>query len=193
MFVSRVTALLAFPISVCGLAAGHVVLPRSQAQAVTPATSADLRLLVELNVQRYSVGENPSFRVSVHNSGKENLLLNGGELLGNGAEIWSSISCEFQTSTGQRLPLSLGWGVPRVGGRIYFLGVPLRPSSTYTVVVTPKDYYVPKIEHLAVGVYDLSCTYAGAQSVYRDSTQLPRCWEGVVTSNTARVEIETKR
>jgi hypothetical protein len=193
MFVSRVAAFLAVSISGFVLGADHVALSRSQEQAATPAASGGVQLLVQLDAQRYSAGENPSFRISLRNSGKENLLLNGGELLGNGAEIWSSITCEFHTSTGQRLPLSLGWGVPGVAGRIYFLGVPLRSGSVYTVSVTPKDYYVAKSERLAVGVYDLACTYTGAQSMYRDSTQLPPCWEGVVTSNTARVEIEAKR
>jgi hypothetical protein len=191
MFVSRVAAFLAVSISAFG--ADHVGLSRRQAQAVPPEASGGVQLLVQLNAQRYSFGENPSFRISLRNSGKENLLLNGGELLGNGSEIWSSIICELQTPTGQRLPLSLGWGVPGVAGRIYFLGVPLRSGSAYTVSVTPKDYYIAKSERLAVGIYDLACTYTGAQSMYRDSTQLPPCWEGVATSNTVRVEIEAKR
>ena len=120
---------------------------------------------------------------------KKNLLLNGGALLGNGAEIWSSIVRSFHAADGQRLPLSLGWGVPGVAGRIYFLGVPLRAGSAYTVSVTPRDYYVGKSERLAAGIYELACTYTGVQSSYRDSTQLPRCWEGLATSNTARVEV----
>jgi len=111
MFVSRVAAFLAVSISGFVLGADHVALSRSQEQAATPAASGGVQLLVQLDAQRYSAGENPSFRISLRNSGKENLLLNGGELLGNGAEIWSSITCEFHTSTGQRLaemsPLSV--------------------------------------------------------------------------------------
>jgi len=164
-------------------------LPESQAQTETRAKSGDLQLVIEVDAQRYRVGENPSFKISFRNSGKGNLLLNGGELLGNGAEIWSTIKCEFQAAAGQRLPLSLGWGVPGVAGRIYFLGVPLRAGSAYTVSVTPKDYYVGKSERLAAGIYELACTYTGVQSSYRDSTQLTRCWEGLGTSNTARVEV----
>jgi hypothetical protein len=160
-----------------------------RAQTVIRAKSADLQLVVDVDAQRYRVGENPSFKISFRNSGKENLLLNGGELLGNGAEMWTTIKCEFQAAGAQPRPLSLGWGVPAVAGRIYFLGVPLRPGSAYTLSVMARDYYVGKSGRLAVGIYELGCTYTGAQSSNRDSTQLPPCWEGVATSNTARVEV----
>jgi hypothetical protein len=169
-------------------AGGHAGLPEGQAQTEIRAKSGDLQLVVEVDAQRHRVGENPSFKISFRNSGTENLLLNGGELLGNGAEIWSTLKCEFQAVAGQRLPLSLGWGVPGVGGRIYFLGVPLRAGSVYTVSVTPRDYYIDS-GRLPVGTYELACTYTGVQSRFRDSTQLPRCWEGVATSKTARVEM----
>jgi hypothetical protein len=192
MIVSRVSVFLVVAMSgllITVQATSHAGVPESQAQIETRAKSSDLQLIVEVDAERYHVGENPSFKISFRNSGKENLLLNGGELLGNGAEIWSTIKCEFQAAAGQRLPLSLGWGVPGVAGRIYFLGVPLRAGSAYTISVTPKDYYVGEGERLAAGIYELACTYTGMQSSYRDSTQLPRCWEGLVTSNTARVEV----
>jgi hypothetical protein len=197
MIVSRASAFLVFAVS--GLliiveAARLAGSPESELQTNSRGNSSDLQLVVEVAAQRYRVSENPSFKISFRNSGDQDLLLNGGELLGNGAEIWSSIKCDFQSAAGQRLPLSLGWGVPGIAGRIYFLGVPLRAGSGYTVSVTPKDYYVGKSEHLAAGTYGLACTYTGAQSIHRDSTQLPRCWEGLATSNTARVEmVESNR
>ena len=161
----------------------------NRAQPNARASSGELQLVVEVEKSPYRAGEDPSFRISFRNSGKDNLLLNGGELLGNGAEVWSAIKCEFQAAGGQRLPLSMGWGVPGVAGRIYFLGVPLRAGSSYTISVSPKDYYLGKSEHLGAGIHGLACTYTGVQSSHRDSTQLPLCWEGLTTSNTARLEV----
>jgi hypothetical protein len=192
MMVSRVLVVVVFAISgffVVVQTASHAGLRESQAQTETRAKSGDLQLAVELGAPRYRVGENPSFTISLRNSGNANLLLNGGELLGNGAEIWSTITCEFQAVGGHRLPLSLSWGVPGVAGRIYFLGVPLRAGSAYTVSVMPTDYYVGTRERLPAGMYALACTYTGMQSNYRDATQLPRCWDGQITSNIARVEV----
>jgi hypothetical protein len=170
---------------------GQAGLRHNRAQASARTGSGELQLVVDVDKSPYRAGEEPSFRISFRNSGNDNLLLNGGELLGNGAEIWSAIRCEFRAADGQRWPLSLGWGVPGIAGRIYFLGVPLRAGGSYTISVTPKDYYLGKSEHLGAGIYGLSCTYTGAQSPpgYRDSTQLPLCWEGLATSNSARVEV----
>ena len=159
------------------------------AQTVAGDKAANVQLVVDMGSQRYPVGENPTFTISLRNSGQDNLLLNGGELLGNGAEIWSSIECGFQAGDGRRLPLGLGWGVPGVAGRVYFLGLPLRPGSMYSISVTPRDYDLGKFERLAAGTYELTCTYTGRPSGYRDPTQLPPCWEGVITSNAARVEV----
>jgi hypothetical protein len=165
----------------------------SPGQAYVRAGSGDLRLGVEVEGAVYREGENPSFRISFRNLGRENLLLNGGSLLGNGQEVWSAVACEFRARDGQRWPLSLHWGVAMVSGRIYFLGLPLRPGASYTIAVTPRDYFVGKGEHLRSGNYGLTCTYTGAQSPYRDSTQLPPCWEGIATSHAVEVEVRPSK
>ena len=168
---------------------GHAAMPRDRPQTDRQAGSAGVQVVVEVEKEAYRSGQDPSFTISLRNPGSENLLLNGGELLGNGQEIWSAIKCEFRDAGGRRVPLAMSWGVSHVGGRIYFMGVPLRAGSSYTIGVTPRDYYLGKGEHLEPGVHGLACTYSGAQSSFRDSTQLPLCWEGVATSNMARVEI----
>lgn len=167
----------------------HAAMPRGLSQTDRQVSSAGVQIVVEVAKNTYRSGQDPSFTISLRNSGRQNLLLNGGELLGNGQEIWSSLTCEFRDSGERRVPLKMSWGVSHVGGRIYFLGVPLRAGSSYTIGVTPRDYFLGKGEHLQAGVYGLACTYSGAQSAFRDATQLPACWEGVVTSNAARVEI----
>jgi hypothetical protein len=191
MTISNMSRFLVFAMSgllTTAQVGGQAGLPDTRADA--GASSGDVQLVVDVDKGSYRAGEDPSFRISFRNSGKDNLLLNGGALLGNGAEIWSAISCELHAAGGQRLPLSTGWGVPGIAGRIYFLGVPLRAGGSYTISVTPKDYYLGKGEHLGTGIYGLVCTYTGTQSPgYRDATQLPLCWEGVATSNTARVEV----
>jgi hypothetical protein len=169
---------------------GHAALPGGLSRTDRQVSSADIQVAVEVEKKTYRSGQDPSFTISLRNSGSQNLLLNGGELLGNGQEIWSSLKCEFRDSGERRVPLAMHWGVSHVGGRIYFLGVPLRAGSLYTIAVTPRDYYLGKGgQHLEAGVYVLACTHSGAQSTFRDATQLPKCWEGVATSNAARVEI----
>lgn len=164
-------------------------LPESGAQTAAGATSGDLQLVVDVDSTRVATGENPSFAITFRNNGEDNILLNGGALLGNGAQDWSAIDCEFRRADGQLLPLSMGWRIPGVAGRIYFLGVPLRTRSSYTISVAPGDYYLPKGEPLVAGVYGVTCTYTGAQSRHRDRPQLPLCWEGRITSNTGKLVV----
>jgi hypothetical protein len=133
--------------------------------------------------------EGVSFIVSFRNDSANDLLLNAGQLLGNGSQIWSSLEAELKNETGQRIPLTLGWRVPGVAGRIYFLGLPLRARSSYTLSVSADDYLVGAGERLKPGKYEICFVYRGRQSKYRDSTQMPACWEGEVQSNTLKFEV----
>jgi hypothetical protein len=157
-----------------------------------------LELTIETPKNIVKSSEGVSFIISFHNKNTDkpasdnsanNLLLNGGELLGNGSQIWSSLEAELKSETGQRIPMALHWGVPGVAGRIYFLGVPLRAGSTYKLPVGSNDYMVGTGERLKPGKYEIRCVYRGRQSHYRDSTQMPACWEGEAQSNTLKVEV----
>ena len=148
-----------------------------------------LELTIETPQSIFKSAEGVSFVISFHNSSPTNLLLNAGGLLGNGSQIWSSLEAELKTESGQRLPMTLGWGVPGVAGRIYFLGVPLRAGSSYKLPVNANDYFIGTGERLKPGKYEIRCVYHGRQSPYRDSTQMPACWEGEVHSNALKVEV----
>jgi hypothetical protein len=39
------------------------------------------------------------------------------------------------------------------------------------------------------GKYEIHFIYRGRQSPYRDSTQMPACWEGELHSNTLKFEV----
>ena len=128
------------------------------------------------------------FRVTLRNTGAKALLLNGGLLLGNGRQAWQAITCALHPKTGAQIRLDLHWQVGPVGGRIYFLGVPLRPGDAHTLAVTAADY--SQGTPIPPGQYRLQCAFNGRQSEYRDATQLPDCWEGVAVSTPVSIEIK---
>jgi hypothetical protein len=150
-------------------------------------STLELTIQTPKNIVKSSEGI--PFTISFHNRGANDLLLNGGALLGNGSEIWSSLEAELKTDTGQPIPMSLGWGVPGVAGRIYFLGIPLRAGSSYQLFVSSRDYFVGNGERLKPGSYQIHFIYHGRQSPYRDSTQLPACWEGELHSNPLSIQV----
>ncbi len=76
-----------------------------------------------------------------------------------------------------------------MAGRIYFLGLPSRAGSSYRLVVKANDYFVGTGERLKPGKYEIRCVYRGRQSPYRDSTQMPACWEGEAHSNKLKFEV----
>jgi hypothetical protein len=179
------------------LVVGSLSLMSFAAEPQSPRKPA-LELTIETPKNIFKSPEGVSFVISFHNTNTDkpasdnsanNLLLNGGELLGNGSQIWSSLEAELISETGQRIPMTLGWGVPGVAGRIYFLGVPLRAGSSYKLPVSAGDYLIGTGERLKPGKYEIRCVYRGRQPPYRDSTQMPACWEGEVHSNTSKVEV----
>ncbi len=160
----------------------------TQIPAAEPAPGP-VRMEIELAKSEVVAGETPTFRLSLRNVGHENLLLNGGFMLGNGKQSWSSIQCVFRSTSGQEVPLALHWGVSSVGGRVYFLGLPLRPGDKHSIEVAPRDYYVQFGKPLSVGTYELQCSYHGAESQFRERTELPPCWEGQAVAQPVRFEV----
>jgi hypothetical protein len=127
------------------------------------------------------------FQITLRNTGALPLLLNGGALLGNGRQGWLAVTCGVQSAAGTTVPLELHWQMGGVAGRVYFLGVPLRPGDSHTLTVTPADYFIGT--PLQPGRYGLRCTFTGKASEFRDATQLPAVWEGIATSKVVPVEI----
>jgi hypothetical protein len=133
-----------------------------------------------------------SFTVVFLNISTNNLLLNGGQMLGNGSQSWDSLEAELKNEAGQRISMTLHWGVGGVSGRIYFLGIPLRAGSSYSLLVSPNDYYVGAGERIKPGKYEIRFVYHGRQSSCRDSTQMPACWEGEVHSKSLTFDVLAK-
>ena len=170
------------------LVVGSLALVSGAAEFQSQKRSA-LDLTIEAPKPISKSSEGVSFIVVFNNNSTNNLLLNGGELLGNGSQIWSSLEAEMKNEKDERIPVTLGWGVPGVAGRIYFLGLPLRAGSSYRLSVSANDYFVGSGERLKPGKYEVHFVYRGRQSDYRDSTQMPACWEGEVRSNTLKFEV----
>ena len=147
----------------------------------------ELEVVVEVARSSGDVTHGIGFQVTLRNTGSMPLLLNGGSLLGNGRQAWSAVTCDLRSAAGVAVPLGLHWQMGGVAGRVYFLGVPLRPGDSHTLTVTPADYHVGT--PLQPGRYELRCTFTGKQSGFRDATQLPAAWEGVATSTAVPIEI----
>ncbi len=135
--------------------------------------------------------DGPRFQITLRNIGIVPLLLNGGEMLGNGQQVWNAVTCDLRSRDGAVIPLRLHWRVPGVAGRLYFLGVPLRPGDAHSLAITPSDYFVQT--PVPPGRHELRCTFTGEQSSVRDAMQLPACWEGAVTSEPVIVQIAAPR
>lgn len=147
----------------------------------------DVEVVVTPAAQSFDTAEGLRFSITLRNTGAGPVLLNGGALLGNGRQGWHAIACVLHPSTGAGVHLGLRWQMGPVGGRIYFLGVPLRPGDSHTLTVTPADY--SRTEALQPGRYSLQCTFTGTQSTYRDTTEMPGCWEGVAVSKPVSIDI----
>lgn len=171
------------------LAAGVIL--NGTAIRTAQVRASGLEVVVETAQSVVRAGDGVRFTVALRNTGSAPLLLNGGALLGNGQQVWSAVTCDFMPAAGPLVPLRLHWQVGGVAGRLYFLGVPLRPGDAHTLNVTPKDYYLAA--PLQPGRYELRCTFTGKQSTIRDETQLPACWEGVATSKAAPIQIAAAR
>jgi len=156
-----------------------------------PVTQTRLEVVVEAARSTVSLTDGVGFHVALRNIGTAPLLLNAGVLLGNGQQIWSAVTCTLRPGVGAPVPLGLTWQVSGVAGRLYFLGVPLRPGDSHSVTVTPADYHLAT--PLQPGRYELRCTVTGTQSTIRDATQLPACWEGVAASAPVFIQITAAR
>ncbi len=148
-----------------------------------------LELTIETPKTVLKSSEGVSFVVTLHNNSTTNLLLNCGIVLGNGSQSWDSVEAELKNEDGQRIPMTLYWGVSAVAGRIYFLGLPLYAGSSYELLVSSNNFRDGKGERLKPGKYEINFIYHGKQSPCRDSTQMPACWEGEVRSNTLKFEV----
>ena len=108
--------------------------------AAVPLTAqgppADVEIGITPQSRVFDAADGLRFRVTLRNTGAKALLLNGGLLLGNGRQAWQAITCALHPKTGAQIRLDLHWQVGPVGGRIYFLGVPLRPGDAHTLAVT---------------------------------------------------------
>jgi hypothetical protein len=148
-----------------------------------------LELTIETPKTVLKSSEGVSFTVIFHNNSTNNLLLNAGQMLGNGSQLWDSLEAELKNEAGQRIPMILHWGGGSVSGRVYFLGLPLHAGSSYKLLVSPNDYYVGAGERLKPGKYEINFIFHGKQSPRRDSTEMPACWEGEAHSNTSKIEV----
>ncbi len=141
------------------------------------------------NIHKLSSGSESSDEASARarENTAQNLLLNGGRMLGNRSEMWTSLKIELKTESGELVPVTLGWQVPGVAGRVYPLAVPLRAGSSYSLRVNADDYWANGNRPLLPGKYAIRFIYRGEQFV--DRAALPPCWEGEVSSNLLNFEV----
>jgi hypothetical protein len=208
--LKALTALLALTLLVCGLSVRAVSAPDTAPASQPASAPADawglavdgLQLQLQAPKSRYRLGEPIDFKLTIRNGGPQNHLLNGGLLLGNGQQAWNAFAWTLVDGKGRVIPFDVPWGVWFVSGRVYFLGLPLPAGGSHSWSISSRNYLIDHGQGLAItgiwmqdtlfpaGTYQLTCTYTGSQSELRDATQMPKCWEGKLISNTLRFTVE---
>jgi len=133
----------------------------------------------------YSADEEVAFEVTFQNNGDQDVFLSAGEMLGNGAQLWDKVDLRLFDAAGAEIPVSLGWRVPGVAGRIYPLNLPLRAGSSYVLKIRSQDYFVNEGDKIGRGKYSMTCTFKGT---HREPSDLPPVWEEDVTSKSVSFE-----
>jgi hypothetical protein len=139
---------------------------------------------LKLDAAVFNKSGQTGFTVIFQNQGEKDLLLNGGWLLGNGSQLWSSVTASLTDDEGTSIPVISIDKVGGIAGRVYFLGLPLPAGSRFELKIDPKYFYFGKLEKLTPGLYHITFHYHGIQSESRDRTQLPPCWTGDIQSPT---------
>jgi len=135
----------------------------------------------------------PIFRVELHNTGEQPLILNLGMMLANGKQQYAdAVTLVLTDNHGKTTPLKL-LGPAYVAGRIDPLVVPLPKGATFTLPVNLTDYISPKNNlwqvTLAPGDYTISAAYAGVgvpqqgANLDMQGISLMPYWTGAVRSN----------
>lgn len=150
-----------------------------------PAAGA-LQLQIKPIKDVFSADDAVAFEVTFENKGDKDLVLSAGSLLGNGAELWDNLSIRLRDASGAEIPVSLGWGVPGVAGRIYPLNLPLRAGSRYVLKVKNRDYFINNGDKIGRGKYSITCTFKGTR---HDPSDLPLPWDEDVTSKSVSFEV----
>jgi hypothetical protein len=145
-----------------------------------------LQLQVKPIKDVYAADDEVAFEVTFQNSGDKDVLLSAGEMLGNGAQLWDKVNLRLFNAAGAEIPVSLGWRVPGVAGRIYPLNLPLRAGSSYVLKIRSRDYFVNEGDKIARGKYSMTCTFKGT---HHEPSDLPPVWEKDVTSRSVSFEV----
>ena len=152
-----------------------------------------LQLSLQASKRIYKAGRKIEFFVTFRNVGSKDIVLNLGEMLGNGDQHLSKIGFEIIDETGKSTDLS--YNPYPVGGSIGILAVPLKVGASYTVSIFLKDYSLGLTQPRTVyqfepGVYQLVCHYEGRQTL-RNPTSL-KFWEGKIASNKIEFRLSEK-
>jgi hypothetical protein len=106
------------------------------------------------------------FRVELHNSGTQDLVLDLGMALANGAKQYpNAIEFALTTSDGRILHLVPVNDLGMIGGRVDPLIVPLPSGATFSFLINLEKYLSPQEKdwklHLSRGRYTLQAEYTG--------------------------------
>jgi hypothetical protein len=134
------------------------------------------------------------FRVELHNTGDQDLILNLGMMLGNGKKQYADrIRLLLTDPHGKLLHLEVT-GPALIAGRVDPMVVPLPVGATFVLPIDLKDYSAPKEKiwalDLTPGEYTLRAEYTGIGVRQREANldmqgiSLMSYWTGAVDSNT---------
>lgn len=161
-------------------------------------SEAELRMSISATVPKEAEGAT-RFRVTIENTGAQDVILNLGAMLDNGKILLpQAIRLILTDSTGQTLELHFSdRRFPCVAGRVDDYSVPLRVGSVYTVALNLNDYWCPETKEfvlkLAPGEYRVRAelTGQGAQHVNLDTegVRLLNFWKGKLESDPTQFRI----
>lgn len=134
------------------------------------------------------VSDGVSFTAVLKNKGSQDLLLNGGDLLGNGKEMWTALAAEIKGKAGGWRPFHLGWGQAGVAGRMLSLPLPLRAGATHELPVGAHDWFLDDTPRLRPGVYEIRAVFH-QRHPSEDIMYLPYTPDGEARSSAVRVEV----
>jgi len=121
-------------------------------------SEAELRMSISVAIPKEAKGAT-RFRVTIENTGAQDVILNLGTMLANGkVHLPEAIHLILTDSTGQTRELHFAdRRFPGLGGRVDDYSVPLRVGSVYTVALNLNDYWCPETKEfdlkLAPGEY----------------------------------------
>lgn len=156
----------------------------------TPAHNLQLSIVRDSSERR--AGGPPMFRVELQNTGKDDLVLSLGMMLGNGRKQYpSAITLIIADSAGKSRIFDLR-GPAFVAGRVDPFILPLPIGAKYSLPIDLNNYWSAaskEFDYKLRGAYTIEAKFTGEKVPASQDALLAPYWIGKVTSNQLSFEV----